>query len=177
MRISAVKWTQVFLRCIFQSLTLLLAFIAVFIKCIWTNVLNCWLRLNSKWLKEKSLENSLCKGWEGKGPWILCITAMIQTYILTSIAFFSESCKLLVICLFFSLVSSMHLPLQICIGGIEKITWQLGLPVWLHHQKKDSVQVHMQIFSHFNSQALCHWATFTSIAEALFDTWNEVLSS
>lgn len=53
-RISAVKWAHIFLRCIFQSLASLVAFIAIFIKCLWTNVANCWLRLNSKWRSEKS---------------------------------------------------------------------------------------------------------------------------
>ena len=56
----------------------------------------------------------------------------------------------------FSRVASTHLPLQLRIGGIQKITWQLGLSLWLHQQKEDGLQVHLQISSYFNSQALCH---------------------
>lgn len=79
------------------SSALLLAFTACPIKCIWTNVVNCWWRLNHKCLNEKSPENCLCKGWEDKGPWILLIIAIIWTFLLASIGFFSESCKLLVL--------------------------------------------------------------------------------
>jgi len=119
--ISAMKWARVFLRCIFQLLALWLVIIAIFLKCIWTNVVNCWLRLNSKWLNEKSLENSFCMGWEGKEPWILCITAIIQT--LFDIYSFLFRILQIVGDLLFSRVLSMHLPLQLHIGQTEKITW------------------------------------------------------
>lgn len=72
-----------------------------------------------------------------------------------------------------SWVASMHLPPQGCIGEIQKATGHLGPFLWLHHQQKDIFQVHMQI----EIQALCCWATLSSIAETLFDNWNKVLSS
>lgn len=76
-----------------------------------------------------------------------------------------------------SRIVSTHIPFQLHIGGIQKSIWQLGLSVWLCHQKKDSLEFHMQIFSYFNSQALCHCDTFRNVTEIYFGIWNEFLSS
>lgn len=68
----------------------------------------------------------------------------------------------IVACLLSLCLSALHLSLQLHVGGTCKTSQHLGLCFWLHPQREESFQAHMQIFLYFQQPGLMplnylHW--------------------